>query len=188
MVSPAAVIRPLVTVVDVSGQVTMTTGNYVGQSFGVPAGPSIDNLRFNWYAYASVADQAAHNEGTTAFGTLYILSQEYLGRPADLSASTPGFIAKSDSNDGQQYFFPPAVTLAGGAEYWVYADTSGAYVESFSVSSYVDGDNYVTGQGTSPLPFRKNAASSLLLPGGGFQVPPPGTYQDADFRLQGKVR
>jgi len=169
----------------------MSTGNFAGQSFTVPAGNGIDNIRFSWYVYNSLADQLARNEAPTAFGTLYILNQEFLGKPSDLSSATPGFIARSDSSDGQQYVFAPATALSGGTKYWVYTDAAGAFVVSFNSNTYNDGDNYIAApatQFTSLSPFRKNPASSIFVPGGGFQAPPPGTFQDADFRLQASAK
>lgn len=184
------VAQPIVTLVEVSKQLTMTSRNYVGQSVTIPATAAVGNIRFNWYTYKTGADQAARNETPTAFGTLYILNQEYLGVPAGLSASMPGYVARSASTVEGQYFFAPSVTLASGARYWFYSDTGGSFVTSFNVSSYPGGDMYNTGQ-TDPtfpvLPFRKSVASWLLQPGGGYLIPPPGTFQDADFKLQGSV-
>jgi hypothetical protein len=180
---------PVGTVIDVSRQVTMTSRNYVGQSVTIPAGGPVANLRFNWYTYKEPGDQAARRQTATAFGTLYLLSQEYLGLPAGLSPSTAGFVAKSDSIVDGQYVFAPSITLTGGALYWFYTTAGGAFVTSFNVSSYPGGDMYITGQ-TEPMPvqpFRKSPASWLLQGDGTYQIPPPGTFQDADFRLQGSV-
>lgn len=182
--------RPIVTLVEVSRQLTMTSRNYVGQSVTIPGAAAVGNIRFNWYTYKTPADQAARNETPTAFGRLYVLSQEYLGVPAGLSSSTPGYVGRSASLAEGQYFFEPSVTLAAGARYWFYTDTGGSFVTSFNVSSYPGGDMYITGQ-TDPTfpvqPFRKCVASWLAQPGGGYLIPPPGTFQDADFRLQGSV-
>ncbi len=181
---------PVVTLVEVSKQLTMTSRNYVGQSVTIPAGAAVSDIRFNWYTYKNGGDQAARNQTATAFGALYVLSQEYLGLPAGLSASTPGYVGKSAYAADGQYFFGSAVTLAGGKRYWFYTDAGGSFVTSFNVSSYAGGDMYITGQ-TDPvfpvLPFRKAPASWLLQPDGGYLIPPPGTFVDADFRLQGSV-
>ena len=181
---------PVVTIVDVSRQLTMTSRNYVGQSVTIPGNVAVGNIRFNWYTYRSGADQAARNQTPTAFGSLYVLSREYFGVPAGLSASTPGYVGKSASIAEGQYFFPASFTLAGGAHYWFYTDAGGSFVTSFNVSSYPGGDMYNTGQ-TDPAfpvqPYRKSPASWLAQPGGGYLIPPPGTFQDADFRLQGSA-
>ena len=137
------------------------TFNFAGQSVVTPAGGPFNNLRFNWYTFSGPP---------TAFGTLYLLSQEYLGLPGGLSPSTPGFVARSESIVDNQYRFAPGVTLTAGAQYWFYTDTQGSFVTSFFGSTYAGGDLYVTGVPT--LPFHKALAA-------------PGVFLDANFRLQG---
>ncbi len=150
------------TVIDVTAGSTGTY-NFAGQSFTTPGTSGITNLRFNWYSWGA---------SPVAFGTLYLLSQEYLGLPGDLSPSTPGFIARSESIVGNQYVFAPGVSLAGGNQYWVYTDTQEAFVTSFYGSTYAGGDLYVTG--VSTFPFHKAIAT-------------PTGFLDANFRLQGAV-
>jgi hypothetical protein len=137
------------------------TFNFAGQSVVTPAGGPFNNLRFNWYTFSGAP---------TAFGTLYLLSQEYLGLPGDLSPSTPGFIARSETIVDNQYRFAPGVSVTGGVQYWFYTDTKASFVTSFFGSTYGGGDLYVTGVPT--LPFRKALAA-------------PGVFLDANFRLQG---
>jgi hypothetical protein len=139
------------------------TFNFAGQSLVIPGGGSFNNLRFNWYTFAG---------SPAAFGTLYLLTQEYLGLPGDLSPSTPGFVARSETIVDNQYRFAPGITLTGGTQYWVYTDTQGSFVTSFFGSTYAGGDLYLTGVPT--LPFRKAIAA-------------PGVFLDANFRLQGSA-
>lgn len=137
------------------------TFNFAGQSVTTPAGGLFNNLRFNWYTFAG---------DPTAFGTLYLLSAEYLGLPGGLSPSTPGFIARSLTIVGNEYRFDPAVEINGGTQYWFYTDTQGSFVTSFFGSTYPGGDLYVTGVPT--LEFHKALAA-------------PGVFLDANFTLRG---
>lgn len=158
----AAVPVTVDTLIDVTAGGTGTF-NFAGQSLVIPGGGSFNNLRFNWYTFAG---------SPAAFGTLYLLTQEYLGLPGDLSPSTPGFVARSETIVDNQYRFAPGITLTGGTQYWVYTDTQGSFVTSFFGSTYAGGDLYLTGVPT--LPFRKAIAA-------------PGVFLDANFRLQGSA-
>lgn len=158
----AAVPGRIDTLVEVTAG-SVGTSNFAGQSLVTPGAGSFNDLRFNWFTLAGPP---------AAFGTLHVLTQEYLGLPGDLSPSTPGFVARSESIVDNQYRFAPGVTLTGGTQYWVYTDTQGSFVMSFFGSTYADGDFYLTGLPT--LPFRKAIAS-------------PGVFLDANFRLQGRA-
>jgi hypothetical protein len=137
------------------------TFNFAGQSVTLPGGGPFNNLRFNWYAFSG---------DPVAFGTLYLLTAEYLGLPGDLSPATVGYVARSQSIVGHEYRFAPGVTVSGGAQYRFYTDTQGSFVTSFTGSTYPGGDMYVTGVPT--LGFHKALAA-------------PGVFLDANFRLQG---
>jgi hypothetical protein len=164
---PGCVPVAVAVLIDVTAGFTGTSNNFVGQSFTTPPGGPYGSLRFNWYTFSGMP---------TSFGTLYLLSAEYLGLPTGLNASTPGFIAMSSGIVAGQYRFPAEVTIAGGTQYWVYTDSMGAFVTSFSGSTYPGGDMYVTG--LPHLAFHLAPASSPSPP------PPPG-FIDANFRLQG---
>jgi len=175
----ALVIRPLVEVTaDLLDVTTGYTGtdNWAGQSVTIPGSGSYNNLRFNWYHY--------NPAGTpVAFGTLYILTQEYTGLVSNLGPATPGYFAESEAVKDGQYIFPAAVTVTGGTRYWFYSDTRGRLTTGFNKDTYTGGDLYVTGYPTEP--FRKAQASWLLLPSGEYLKPALGTGVDANFRLQG---
>jgi hypothetical protein len=152
------------------------TDNWVGQSVTIPGSGTYNNLRFNWYHY--------NPAGTpVAFGTLYLLTQEYTGLSSGLGPATPGFVARSEAVKDSQYVFPAAVTVAGGKRYWFYSDTRGRFTTSFNKDIYGGGDLYVTGYPTNP--FTRAQASWLLLPSGEYLKPAPGTGVDANFKLQG---
>jgi hypothetical protein len=151
------------------------TDNRPGQSVTIPGEGAYAHLRFNWYHYNP-------KDTPVAYGTLYLLSQEYLGPPTDLGPSTPGFIARSESIEDGHYVFPASAKVEGGKKYWFYADTRGQYAGSFNTDIYAGGDGYVA---TMPhLAFRKCQAS-WKWNGSGYDIPPPGTHTDNNFRLRG---
>ena len=157
-----------VTLVEVTSGSTGTSNNYVGQSLTIAGRGAFNRIRFNWFDRFGAP---------VAFGTLYVLDREYLGTPPGLSESTAGFIAKSEEIVGGQYIFHPGVVLRGGRQYWFYTDAQGAFMTGFSGSTYDGGDMYVTGMPN--LPFHKAAASGPV-------PPPPGTFIDANFRLEAR--
>ena len=85
-----------------------------GQSVTTPTGGPWNNLQFNFFDTAF---------DPVAVGDLYILTAEYLGTPAALSASTPGYVAKSTGITGGSWTFNSTASLAPSTRYWFYADT-----------------------------------------------------------------
>jgi hypothetical protein len=157
-----------------SGQVG--TFNWVGQSFVIPETGTFGDLRFNFYNY---------QKRPVAFGNLYLLTREYLGVPSSLGSSTPGFVARSESTADGVYAFAASALVSGGTKYWVYTDTQGSFAGSFDTDIYTGGDMYVTGFPTNP--FRIAPASGRMV--NGVLIPaPPGTFIDANFRLQARGR
>jgi hypothetical protein len=154
------------------------TDNWAGQSVTIPGSGSYNNLRFNWYHYNPAATP-------TAFGTLYLLTQEYAGLPSNLGPTTPGFVARSETVKDRQYVFPAGATVVGGRRYWFYCDTRGQFTYSFNKDVYAGGDLYATGYPTNP--FSRSLAGWLRLPSGEYLKPAPGTGVDANFKLQGAV-
>ena len=92
-----------------------TVGDVPGQSVTTPDGGPWNNITFNFYGDIGATVPAAE-------GNLFILTQEYLGSPSDLSSATPGFLAESTGISGGVYLFDPAVTLQGSTQYFFYAD------------------------------------------------------------------
>lgn len=176
-VSPAS----LQTLVDVTTGLEVTAGqtgtwNWAGQSFTVPGAGTFTDLRFHWYSFQRSA---------AAFGTLYLIDREYVGLPQGLGPHTPGYLARSERITDSAYVFAPGVTVTGGAKYWVYTDTQGAFAGSFDQDIYPGGDLYLTGFPTNP--FRKAPASGRMV--NGVYVPPPaGVFLDANFKLQARAR
>jgi hypothetical protein len=177
--------QPIVTLVESSGHLTITPG-HAGQSVTIPEGGAVSQIRFNWFTYKSGADQAARNQSPTAFGELYILTQEFLGIPPDLSSSTPGFVARAERIESDEYVFASTVTLEAGRQYFFYTNGKGNHVYTFDVDAYPGGDKYGTNYGGLVTGgYVKSGASWRAVPGGGYIIPPAGTFTDADFRLRG---
>jgi len=103
-----------------SGQGTAIA--FFGQSFTTPAGGPWSEITFNFYATPATGTTPASTP--VAAGTAFLLTQEYLGTPAALSTSTPGFLAQSIGVFGGVYAFPPSVVLNPGTEYWIYENAS----------------------------------------------------------------
>jgi hypothetical protein len=168
-------------VVDITTDVNVTAGytgtfNWAGQSATIPAGAGIDHVRFSFYD---------GQKNPTAFGKLLILDREYLGTPANLNSSTPGWLATSTTIADGEYVFVDDVKLNGGTRYWFYTDTQGSFWGSFDTDIYPPGDLYVSGM--LNLAFRRAQASGRMV--NGVYVPPPaGVYVDANFRIRGAAR
>jgi hypothetical protein len=108
-----------------------------------------NNITFNWFSDVPATTP-------TAFGTLFLLSSEYLGTPAALSAATPGFLAQSQSISGGQYIFDPSVTLQANTQYFFYANAGGRFISAILPGTYVGGSAY--GSNSSNTPFSSSLA------------------------------
>ena len=102
-----------------------------GQSLVTPAGGPWHDLTFNFFS-----NEAPSATTPTAAGTAFLLSQEYLGTPANLNSSTPGFLAASTGIVAGKYTFAPDVTVQPNKTYWVYEN---------SEIPIVSGGNFVSG-------------------------------------------
>ena len=178
---PAPTSTAVRTLMDVTTGLEVTSGqvgtfNHAGQSFVVTESGSFQGLRFNFYSY---------KKEPVAFGSLYLLTQEYLGLPGGLSASTPGFVARSESSAGGVYTFATTAVITGGTKYWVYTDTQGSFAGSFDTDIFAGGDMYVSGIASAP--FRKAQASGRMV-NGVFVPAPAGVFVDANFKLQARPR
>ncbi len=91
---------------------------FPGVSFTTPSGPSFNNITFNWFSNFPATTPAA-------YGTLFILTQVYLGAPNGLSTATPGFLAQSQSISGGQYVFNPSFTIQPNTTYFFYSNGAG---------------------------------------------------------------
>ena len=89
---------------------------YVGQQATTPSGGPWHDLTFNFFS-----DIPATTPSAT--GTLFLLSQQYLGPPSGLSSATSGFIAESTGIAGNAYVFDPSVTIQPNTSYWFYSPT-----------------------------------------------------------------
>jgi hypothetical protein len=126
--------------------------DYWGQSFTTPGGGPWSNITFNFYSTAASGSNPASTP--TAVGSAFLLTQEYLGTPAALSASTPGFVAESVSISGGMYIFAPSVVLNSGTKYWVYENAS----------MFITGSN-TAGTSAQALYVAPNATSNFINTG-----------------------
>ena len=86
-----------------------------GQSFTTPSGGPWTSIAFNFYSDVPPTTP-------NAAGNAWLLTQEYLGTPAGLSTTTPGFLAEAVIISGGVHIFSPSVALSPGTEYWIYED------------------------------------------------------------------
>jgi hypothetical protein len=138
-------------------------GNFaLGQSLVTPAGGPWNNLTFNWFDTGGTPNPGVPNPIAT--GTLFLLSQEYLGTPAALSAASAGYIAQSQSIAGGMYLFNANVVIQPNTMYFFYTNQT--------VPNNSGDGNLITG-------------SAYSSTGGIYTILPNGA--DARFRLQGRV-
>ena len=147
------------------------TFNYPGQSVYVPAG-TYSHLRFQWYSTT---------KEPVAFGRLFILTEEFLGLPGQLSTA-PTLKGLATTIEAGEYVVEPTFEFEGGRTYWFYGDTQGSFATSFDVDTYAGGIGYVTGIASQP--FRRMQASGRMV-NGQFVPAPAGVSTDANFRLRG---
>jgi hypothetical protein len=94
------------------------TNGFDGQSFTTPSsGGPWDDITFNFFSNLPPTTP-------TATGTGFLLSQEYLGTPSNLSSSTPGFLGASTGITGGMYVFPVTLELQPGTQYFVYGNAA----------------------------------------------------------------
>jgi hypothetical protein len=127
---------------------------FPGQSLTTPGGGPWDHITFNFFSDVPATTP-------TAAGTLFLLSQEYLGTPADLSSSTPGFLAQSQSISGGMYIFDPSIALQPNTQYFFYANAS--FLNSGG-NTVPGGNVYFTFSATSPF-VGSNVSSNHRLSG-----------------------
>lgn len=130
-----------------------------GQSFLTPGPSGWNNLRFNWFS--DIATTLP-----TAFGTLTLLDQEYLGTANNLNGATPGFLGQSLGIVAGQYVFDAGLALNPNTQYFVYTSQAGLLAGE-TLGTYADGILY------SDNGFGPNGVF--------FQF----ATQDAAFRLEG---
>jgi hypothetical protein len=133
-----------------AGPSTGGTGFY-GENFITPGSSSFNNIAFTFLTTGGA---------NFATGTGFLLSLEYLGTPANLSNSTPGFLGQAAAS-GNFYTFASGLTLAPSTTYYFYENASIASGTIFGGNSYAghqfyfssaSGNNFAV-QG-APLNFR----------------------------------
>ena len=109
-----------------------------GQSLTTGSDGSWTNITFNFYNADSPPDSVAS-------GTLYLLSQEYLGQPVNLSTGTTGYISHTSTTQtegsGDEWVFS-GVTLESSTQYWFYATSSQSIVVNGTDDVSIGGQYY----------------------------------------------
>jgi len=90
---------------------------FFGESFTTPSsGGPWNNITFNFFSDVPPTTPVAG-------GTAFLLDQQYLGTPSNLSSSTPGFLGASTGITGGMYDFAAALVLNPGVQYFVYENS-----------------------------------------------------------------
>jgi hypothetical protein len=124
---------------------------YFGDVVTTPTGKGWNGITFNFVD--------ASTSGPAAFGTLFVLTQEYLGTPTALNSSTAGFLGASTGISGGMYDFASSVTLLPNTMYWFYSNAdiaTGAILGGFGADLYyapTGADNFTLFQGAGPANF-----------------------------------
>jgi hypothetical protein len=139
LVSAAPAARADIITENLGGTGGSPNGLAFGQSLVTPAGGPWHDLTFNFFSNSPATTP-------TAAGTAFLLSKEYLGTPANLNSSTPGFLAASTGIVGGQYDFAPSVTVQPHMPYWVYENVS---IGRISGDNAVSGIHYYDSTGSS---------------------------------------
>jgi hypothetical protein len=128
---------------------------FSGQSFTTPSSSRPwDDITFNYFSDVPAATPLAG-------GTAFILSQLYSGTPADLSSSTPGFLAASTGITGGVYDFPASLVLQPHTQYFVYQN--GALLATSGDNVISGGQQYFSfASGSAFVPRRRRSLRKFL--------------------------
>jgi hypothetical protein len=104
----------VVIVQNIAGILTGNSDAFLGESFTTPSsGGPWNNITFNFFSDVPATTPVAA-------GTAFLLDQQYLGTPSNLSSSTPGFLGASTGIIGGMHDFAAALVLNPGVQYFVY--------------------------------------------------------------------
>jgi hypothetical protein len=156
-------VHPAATRADVIVQQLIQSGGgatfALGQSLTTPAGGPWNNLAFNWFNTGGPPNPGV--PGPIAVGTLFLLSQEYLGAPAALGPATAGYIAQSQSIASGMYHFQDNVTIQPNTTYFFYTNQTvpnnsgdGNVIPGTAYANQGAGGNYVRLAGAIDARFR----------------------------------
>lgn len=110
--------------------------DYYGQSVTTPGGGPFHDISFLVFPRSP----------TPVFpvtGTLFILTQEFLGQPGALNSATAGYLASTSTSSGREWSFDPSVTLDGDTQYFFYTNAQ--------IDFRVTSTDYTGGTGYQPL-------------------------------------
>lgn len=151
-------------IVQNTGGSGMAPSLYIGESFLTPSQFQYYHVTFNFYSNVPPTTPAAA-------GTAFLLSQPYAGTPANLSASTPGYLTASSVASSGLYTFDPSFVLLSNTEYYLYTN---ATLATSGGNTVANAQVYAaTGANTNFAPSGTAAANFSL---NGMQVPEPSTW------------
>ncbi len=144
----------VITSLSTPGGPTQLNGSIeIGQSITTPDTGSYSQITFNFYGRGS----SPFTEGAPiAGGEMFLLTQLYRGVADDLSASTPGFLALTDSIQadgiGTEWVFDPSLILHPNTSYYFYARNVPDINKAFTQNNPYPGGAYyqaLNGTGTT---------------------------------------
>ena len=145
---------------------TVGSGFYLAQSVTTPTSGYWDDITFNFVN--------ASGNAPFALGGLYLLSEAYAGLPGDLSSSTPGYVAYTNTIGSGAWEFT-GVILQPGTQYFLYTDTefNGPEILYSTSNPYAGGEAYEATNSTSDYVGVGSIDTQFALTGDA--APEPGT-------------
>ena len=144
-----------------------------GQSLTTGSGGSWSDITFNFYDAENPANSVAN-------GTLYLLSQEYTGTPANLGTGTSGYISRTsttqEEGSGDEWVFS-GVTLESSTQYWFYATSSQSLVVNGNDDASIGGQYYEAANSGQPYSADSTKDANFELEGTAASeaIPEPGS-------------
>ena len=131
-------------------------GQYYGEAFTTAAGTNETNIVFNFYSNLPPTNP-------TAAGVAFLLSQQYLGSPGDLSSSTTGYLGQATAA-GNVYSFSSSVVLAPATQYFLYENGA---ISPLTAGNPVAGQQLYTSDDPADNfgPFGPNDSANFLATG-----------------------
>ena len=166
------------------GELANSAGSQnLGQSVTTPSAVQYSEITFNFFGQFFDSGVGWREGASWAEGELFLLNQVYFGTADDLSASTPGFLAFTDSiqpeGEGNEWIFTPEVSLSPGEMYFFYVRNAGqrfGAIKAFTQGDpYTDGIYSQTATGNSNSNFGQSPGNDWHFELEGTPIPEPST-------------